>query len=114
MEVSYDIVKRFQFDLEMGIFKNDYIRTDLYNFGVIRVCNRDEFLLVTYILNYIRYDTIFCSDIKHFFLTDNFPLLILMDIDRKRYSFITHLSEYTISLTNGIPSYLQGIKVELK
>jgi len=116
MEVSYDLIKRFQFDLEMGRFKKDFKRhksSILENDGVIKLVGRDDFLLITYILNYLGFEQPL-SSIRSYLIADNFPMLILIDRNTKMYKFITSLSEHTALTADGIPSYLEGVKVELQ
>jgi len=122
MEISYDLIKRFQFDLEVGILKNVNITMKNSSIdSILRVKNKQELLTITYVLNYIGYEMV--TDPSEFLSLVNeidghdedVENVLLIDIPNKKYTTYTRYINTTKSYKNhGIPEYLKGIEVELQ
>jgi len=117
MEVGYDIIKRFQFDLEMGRFNaNDSVR----GYSRIKFNSKEELLTVTYILNYLFYcntdrDNSLIDYIVNFdwLYDDDCMIYALIDVKTKRYR-VTNNSTIKKDYVESVPEYLKGIEVKLQ
>jgi len=109
-----DIVKRFQFDLEMGLFQ---INDSEHGYSKIRVKNSKDLLIMVNILSHLVYrycnDPYEVLDIIHYFNEFPHDVIVYLTIDTKTKRYrINNVPHTNIVKTKSIPSYLNEIEVK--